>query len=215
LNHFILLGAPGSGKGTQAKLLAERKGISHLSTGDILRAEVKEKTELGRKAKEYMDAGKLVPDSLILDMIKERFRSPDLADGFILDGFPRTVPQAEGLEKIGNDLGIKIDKVININVDDEEIVERLTARRSCPKCGAIYNMLFNPPQDDEKCDKDGTKLVQRADDNEATVRNRLNVYHEQTQPLEDFYRERSLLTDVPGSGSVEQIAERIQNEVGG
>jgi adenylate kinase len=213
--RLILLGAPGSGKGTQAKLLAERMGITHLSTGDILRAEVKNGTELGRKAKEYMNSGKLVPDSLILDMIKGKLASPELSNGFILDGFPRTVAQAEGLEAISKELGLEIDKVININVDDEEIVKRLTARRSCPQCGAIYNMLYNPPADDEKCDKDGAKLVQREDDNEATVRNRLKVYHDQTQPLEDFYRKRGLLVDIPGSGGVEKIAGRILAEIGG
>ncbi len=214
MKRFILLGAPGSGKGTQAKVLAERTGISHLSTGDILRAEVSGGTDLGKEAKEYMEAGKLVPDQLILDMVKVKLATPELEAGFILDGFPRTVPQAEGLEKIASELNLGIDRVININVQDEEIVKRLTARRTCPQCGAIYNLVFNPPATENKCDKDGSELTQRADDSEGTIRSRLQVYHEQTQPLEDFYRARSLLVDIPGSGSVDDIAGRIQAEVG-
>lgn len=214
MNRFILLGAPGSGKGTQAKVLAKRMGIAHLSTGDILRAEVSSGTELGTKAKEYMEAGKLVPDELILGMVKGKLATPELKKGFILDGFPRTVPQAEGLEKIAAELGLQVERVLNINVPDGEIVERLTARRTCPKCGAIYNLVFNPPANDNKCDKDGSELTQRADDNEETVRSRLDVYHKQTQPLEAFYRERSILADIPGSGSVDDIAARIKAEVG-
>lgn len=214
MSRFILLGAPGSGKGTQAKVLAEKLGIAHLSTGDILRAEVSGGTDLGKQAKAFMEAGKLVPDQLILDMVKVKLGTPELKKGFILDGFPRTVPQAEGLEKIASDLGLDIDRVININVPDSEIVERLTARRTCPKCGKIYNLVFSPPKQDNKCDDDGSELSQRADDNEETVRSRLNVYHEQTQPLEDFYRKRSVLVDIPGSGSVDDIAGRIFAEVG-
>lgn len=213
MNRFILLGAPGSGKGTQAKVLAERLGIAHVSTGDILREEVKQSSELGKKAQEFMNAGKLVPDSLILDMIRGKLGSKELAGGFILDGFPRTVPQAEGLEAITGDLGFEIDKVLNINVADEEIVTRLTARSSCPKCGAIYNDLTKPPKQPEVCDECGAGLKRRDDDKEDTVRNRLDVYHKQTQPLEDFYRSRSLLVDIPGSGAVGEIAERVHRTV--
>jgi adenylate kinase len=213
LNRFILLGAPGSGKGTQAKVLAERLGIAHVSTGDILREEVKQATELGKKAQEFMNAGKLVPDSLILDMIRGKLGSKELAGGFILDGFPRTVPQAEGLEAITKDLGFGIDRVLNINVADEEIVTRLTARSSCPRCGAIYNDLTKPPKQPDVCDECGAGLKRRDDDKEETVRNRLDVYHKQTQPLEDFYRSRSLLVDIQGSGAVDEIAERVYRTV--
>jgi adenylate kinase len=208
--NLILLGAPGAGKGTQAKILAESKGIAHVSTGDILREEVKNETELGKKAKEYMDSGKLVPDSLILDMVKGKLGSNELAGGFILDGFPRTVPQAEGLEEIAKELGIGVDRVLNINVDDEEIVERLTARSSCPNCGAIYNDVSKPPKKAGVCDECGTELRRRDDDKEETVRNRLAVYHEQTQPLEEFYRAKGLLVDIPGSGGVDEIAGRVK-----
>jgi adenylate kinase len=213
LTRLILLGAPGSGKGTQAKVLAEKLGIAHVSTGDILREEVKQETDLGKKAKEFMNAGKLVPDSLILDMVRGKLGSGELAKGFILDGFPRTVPQAEGLEEITRQLGFGIDKVLNINVKDEEIVKRLTARSSCPKCGAIYNDISKPPRKADVCDTCGAQLKRRDDDKEETVRSRLDVYHKQTQPLEDFYRGKSLLVDIPGDGAVEDIAARVYGAV--
>ncbi len=213
MTRFILLGAPGSGKGTQAKVLAEKLGIAHVSTGDILREEVKQQTELGKKAKEYMNAGKLVPDSLILDMVRGKLGSSELSKGFILDGFPRTVPQAEGLDEITRQLGFGIDKVLNINVKDEEIITRLTARSSCPKCGAIYNDISKPPKKADVCDSCGAELKRRDDDKEDTVRSRLDVYHKQTQPLEDFYRGKSLLVDIPGDGAVEDIAARVYGAV--
>lgn len=213
MTRFILLGAPGSGKGTQAKVLAEKMDIAHVSTGDILREEVKQQTELGKKAKEYMNAGKLVPDSLILDMVRGKLGSSELTKGFILDGFPRTVPQAEGLEEITKQLGFGIDKVLNINVKDEEIVKRLTARSSCPKCGAIYNDISKPPKKADVCDNCGVELNRRDDDKEDTVRSRLDVYHKQTQPLEDYYRGKSLLVDIPGDGAVEDIAARVYGAV--
>jgi adenylate kinase len=208
------LGAPGSGKGTQAKILADKKRIKHLSTGDILREEVKQETELGKQAREYMNAGKLVPDDLILNMIKGKLGSPELENGFILDGFPRTVPQAEGLDSITGELKMSIDRVINIDVPDDEIVKRLTARSSCPKCGAIYNDISKPPKQDGICDVCGTAVTRRDDDREETVRNRLDVYHQQTQPLEEFYRQKSLLVNVPGAGSVNDIANRVDEVAG-
>ncbi len=209
MKRFILLGAPGSGKGTQARVLAEHMKIARFSTGDILREEVKNQTELGVKAKAYMDAGKLVPDKLILDMIKGTLQQLELADGFILDGFPRTVPQAEGLSEIAAQLSISIDKVFKININDEEVVKRLTARSTCPQCGEIYNDITKPPKTAGICDKDGAQLVRRDDDKEETVRNRLKVYHQQTQPLEDFYKAKDILVDIAGSGGVAKIAQRV------
>ncbi|GAB4261773.1 adenylate kinase [Deferrisoma sp.] len=207
--RLILLGPPGAGKGTQAKRLIERYGIPQISTGDILRAAVRDGTELGRKAKEYMDAGKLVPDEVVIGIIEERLQEPDCAKGFILDGFPRTVPQADALGEVLGKLGQAIDHVVSIEVPDEELVERLTGRRTCRGCGAMYHVKFTPPAKDGVCDKCGGELYQRDDDREETIRSRLKVYHDQTAPLVEYYEKAGLLRRVPGQGSVDEIYQRI------
>lgn len=207
MKRLILLGAPGSGKGTQAKVLAQLLGLQHLSTGDILRDEVSRGTELGKKAKEFMDSGRLVTDDLILGMIETRLGGPD--EGFILDGFPRTLPQAQGLEAIADRKGLPIDAVINLEVDDEKIVKRLSARSTCSKCGTIYNDITKPPKRPGLCDLDNGLLHKRQDDNEMVIRHRLNVYHQQTKPLEEFYQQRGLLINVQGDNPVEAVTAEI------
>jgi len=206
---LILLGAPGSGKGTQAKLLAERLGLVHLSTGDFLREEVRRGTQLGNQANQYMNTGELVPDVLILDMIKTRLVSDGMNRGFIFDGFPRTVAQAEGLGRLVDEVGAGIDRVINLAVDDEVIVGRLTARSTCGVCGAIYNDVSNSPRRAGFCDKDDAALVRRSDDSEAVVRNRLNVYHQLTKPLEEYYSRKGLFLKVDGHGTTDQVLTRV------
>ncbi len=201
LKRMILLGPPGAGKGTQAKLLAAQNGLAHLSTGDILRDEVARGTDLGKKAQAYMDRGDLVPDQLIIDMIKGRL---DESAGFILDGFPRTVPQAEALEKIA-----RIDVAINIALSREEVIRRLTSRRVCRHCGKIYNLLYNPPAVDGVCDACGGELFQRDDDKREVIENRYDVYMDATAPLIDFYRKRGLLKDVDGSQPTKKVSEQI------
>lgn len=203
--RLILFGAPGSGKGTQAKLAGQELGVPHISTGDILRQSVKEGTPLGLKAKSFMDSGALVPDDLMLDLIRERLGWPDASRGFLLDGFPRTVAQAEGLDRLLAGLGMKIDAVISLEVDAEELVLRLTSRRMCPKCGAIYNQISQPPRAEGICDACGSALEQRADDRRSTVENRLAVYREQTSPVMDYYRSQGLLKPVDGSKSPEEV----------
>ena len=189
--RLILLGPPGVGKGTQAKILIKQYNVPQISTGDILRESVKNQTELGQKAKAYMDKGDLVPDDIIVALIQERLKQEDTQNGFILDGFPRTVAQAEALEKMLDDLSISIDKIIDIDTDKEDvIVERITGRRICKQCGAIYHIKNMPPKVAGVCDICGGELYQRKDDNEETVRNRLKVYYEQTSPLKDFYKEK-------------------------
>ncbi len=213
--RLVLLGAPGSGKGTQAKILAEKRKIAHLSTGDILREEVKRGTDLGNRAKGFMDAGQLVPDDLILDMIELRLKQPDLKNGFIFDGFPRTVPQAEGLDALLGKMQTKLDRVVNLAVDDEAIVYRLSARSTCSVCGTIYNDLSQPPKHAGICDIDNGLLHRRPDDNPITVRQRLQVYHEQTQPLEDYYTRKGLLLTVKGDDAVDVVANKILSQIGG
>ncbi len=207
--RLILLGPPGAGKGTQAKRLIERYGIPQISTGDILRAAVREGTELGKKAKQYMDAGQLVPDEVVIGIIRERLKEADCAKGFILDGFPRTVPQAEALKGVLSDLGQALDHVVSIEVPDEDLVERLTGRRTCRTCGAMYHVKFNPPKQEGVCDKCGGELYQRDDDREETIRARLKVYHDQTAPLVEFYTKEGLLRRIDGVGSVDEIYGRI------
>jgi adenylate kinase len=206
---LILLGAPGSGKGTQAKSLAERLGLVHLSTGDILREEVRRETQFGNQANQYMNAGELVPDVLILDMIKTKLVSDSMNRGFIFDGFPRTLEQAEGLDRLAHEVGVGIDRVVNLAVDDEVIVGRLSARSSCGVCGAIYNDVSHPPRRAGFCDKDDAALIRRSDDSEVVVRNRLTVYHQQTKPLEEYYSRKGLLLKVDGHGATDQVLARI------
>lgn len=211
--NIILLGGPGAGKGTQAEFICRELGIPRISTGDMLRAAVEAGTELGRQAKRVMDAGELVSDDIILGLVRERIAQPDCRDGFLFDGFPRTIAQAEGLAAAG----VRIDKVIEIRVDDEEIVRRMSGRRIHPASGRTYHVEFNPPREPGKDDETGEPLVQRADDREETVRNRLAVYHEQTEPLVDYYRRlvRERPDQAPeyvcidGVGSVEEIRARI------
>ncbi|MGA7576725.1 MAG: adenylate kinase [Desulfobaccales bacterium] len=209
--NLILLGGPGAGKGTQAKKLIDKFGIPQISTGDILRAAVKEGTEMGRKAKEFMDAGKLVPDEVVIGIIKDRLAQPDCKKGFILDGFPRTVPQAEALDKVLASLGSKIDHVVSIDVDEEALVTRLTGRRTCKSaaCGQMYHVKFTPPKKDMVCDKCGSELYQRDDDNETTVRSRLATYNQATKPLIDYYSKKGLVRPIAGVGSIEEIFNKI------
>ncbi len=201
---IILIGPPGSGKGTQAKMIVDKYNVLHVSTGDILRENVRNGTPLGVEAKNFMDAGKLVPDTLLIDIIKDRLAKDDVKGGWMLDGFPRTMPQAEALDKILPTLGQKIDVVLNIDVPDAELVKRVTGRRMC-KCGATYHELFNKPKVAGKCDACGGELYQRADDNEATVKQRLQAYHAQTQPLIDYYNKRGIVATVLGVGDIKTI----------
>lgn len=188
--NLILLGAPGAGKGTQGALLAERKGLKQLSTGDLLRDAVRRGTALGQRAKGYMDAGELVPDAIILDLVREELVSdPKGGKGYILDGFPRTIPQAQALDRLLADLGQPLDAVVVIDVPDEVLIKRLSGRRSCPNCAAVYNIYFEPPREEGVCDRCGNALTERADDNAETVRNRLEVYRRQTEPLISYYEE--------------------------
>ena len=210
---IIMLGAPGAGKGTQAKKIAEKYGIPHISTGDIFRANIKEGTELGKKAKEYMDQGALVPDSLTLDLIMDRFKAPDCANGYVLDGFPRTIPQAEALTKTLAEAGAAMDYAINVEVPDAAIVERMSGRRACLKCGATYHVVYNAPKTEGVCDTCGEELVLRKDDAPETVLNRLSVYHEQTQPLIDYYQKQGILREVDGTKELNEVFEAIIAEL--
>ncbi len=207
--NLILLGGPGAGKGTQAKKLIDKYHIPQISTGDILRAAVKEGTELGRKAKEFMDAGKLVPDEVVIGIVEERLKQADARKGFILDGFPRTVPQAQALDGALAKMGAKIDHVVSVDVEEEALVTRLTGRRTCKNCGQMYHISFTPPQKEGVCDKCGGELYQRDDDNEATVRSRLATYNQATKPLIDYYNAKGLVRPIAGVGSIEDIFNKI------
>jgi adenylate kinase len=207
--RLILLGAPGVGKGTQGDRLAAKYHRPKISTGDILREAVRNKTPLGLEAKACMDQGKLVPDAVVIGIVRDKLGEPVCAKGFLLDGFPRTVPQAEELGAILQGKGLKLDRVVNIAVPREDIVRRLTGRRSCPKCQAVFHVEFSPPKREGICDRCGGELVQRSDDKRETVENRLAVYEEQTAPLIAYYRQRGLLSDVDGAGTVEQVQQRI------
>jgi adenylate kinase len=209
--NLILLGGPGAGKGTQAKKLIDKYKIPQISTGDILRAAVKEGTEMGKKAKECMDAGQLVPDEVVIGIIKDRLAQPDCKKGFILDGFPRTVPQAEALDKVLNGLGTKIDHVVSIDVDEEALVSRLTGRRTCKSaaCGQMFHIEYTPPKKAGVCDKCGTELYQRDDDNETTVRSRLTTYNQATKPLIDYYSKKGLVRPIAGIGGIDDIFTKI------
>lgn len=196
---IIMLGAPGAGKGTQAKMIADKYQVPHISTGDIFRANIKNGTELGKEAKKYMDQGLLVPDELTVKLLLDRVANPDCVNGYVLDGFPRTIPQAEVLDAALTELGDKIDYAINVDVPDENIVKRMSGRRACLACGATYHIEHIPPKTEGICDKCGQELVLRDDDKPETVMKRLNVYHEQTQPLIDFYSNKGILKSVDGT----------------
>ncbi len=206
---IIMLGAPGAGKGTQAKNIAEKFNIPHISTGDIFRANIKNGTELGKKAKSYMDQGLLVPDELTCDLVVDRIAADDCANGYILDGFPRTINQAEALEAALAKQGTTVDFAVNVDVPDENIVNRMSGRRACLKCGATYHIVFNAPKTEGVCDACGEALVQREDDKPETVQKRLSVYHEQTQPLIDFYENKKVLRTVDGTKPVEDVFAQI------
>lgn len=210
----MFLGPPGAGKGTQARELAQQWGVPQIATGDMLREAVAAGTPLGRDARSYMDRGALVPDDVILALIAERLAKPDAKGGFVLDGFPRTIPQAEGLDRLLRDLGHELTRVIFFDVSEAELLRRLTGRRSCPNCQATYHVVSAPPRREGVCDRCGTALVQRADDSEATVRNRLQVYAQQTAPLLEHYRARGILTRVPAEGSIEQVREAVRDAAG-
>ncbi|MGL5972375.1 MAG: adenylate kinase [Oscillospiraceae bacterium] len=204
---LIFLGAPGAGKGTQSEIICKKLNIPVISTGNVLREAVKSKTDLGVKAKSFMDNGQLVPDKLVIDMIKDRFSQDDCKNGFILDGFPRTVAQAEAL----NNLGIFIDKVINIDVQDKVIIERMSGRRVCDKCGASYHIKFNKPLKEDICDKCDGNLIIRGDDNHETVVKRLDAYHNETKPLIDYYDKKLKLTTVDGTKNIDEITKEVIN----
>ena len=211
---LVMLGAPGAGKGTQANMIAEKYGIPHISTGDIFRANIKEGTDLGKEAKSYMDKGELVPDELTVRLLLDRVSKDDCKDGYVLDGFPRTIPQAEVLEKELEKNGDRIDKAVNVDVPDENIVNRMSGRRSCLKCGATYHIVHIPPRKEGICDNCGSELVQRDDDKEETVKNRLKVYHEQTAPLIEFYSSRNVLETVDGTKPSEDVFANICSILG-
>jgi adenylate kinase len=209
--RLILLGGPGAGKGTQAKKLVDKYNIPQISTGDILRGAVKNNTELGQKAKSFMDAGELVPDNVIIGIVKDRIQEDDCEKGFIFDGFPRTTAQAETLDTMLDELDIKLDAAINFKVSDEVIVTRMSGRRTCAQCQAVFNVKFNPPKQEGVCDKCSGELTQRDDEKEEVVRNRLKVYEDQTAPLIDFYNNKGLLKDVNGEQEINTIFEELTN----
>ena len=213
--NLVLMGLPGAGKGTQAEGIVEKYAIPHISTGDMFRAAIKEGTELGKKAKSFMDQGALVPDEVTIGIVKERLAKDDCKKGFLLDGFPRTVPQAEALEVLLTELDRQIHYVINIEVDTSKLMERLTGRRICKSCGATYHMVFNPPVQEDVCDKCGGELYQRSDDNAETVGNRLEVNIKQTQPLLDFYNEKGYLRNINGDQDIEDVAKDLDKLLGG
>ena len=211
---IIMLGAPGAGKGTQAKMIAEKYQVPHISTGDIFRANIKNGTELGMEAKKYMDQGMLVPDELTVKILLDRVANPDCVNGYVLDGFPRTIPQAEVLDAALKELGDKIDYAINVDVPDENIVRRMGGRRACLTCGATYHIEHVPPKTEGICDKCGQELVLRDDDKPETVKNRLDVYHKQTQPLIDFYSNKGVLKTVDGTVDMKDVFAAIVGILG-
>ena len=206
---LVILGPPGAGKGTQAEYIVERYNIPHISTGDIFRENIKNNTELGKEAKSYMDKGLLVPDDLVIALVEDRLNKDDAKEGFLLDGFPRTVAQAVSLDSILDKNNDKLTKVINISVDPEILIERAVGRRVCKTCGMTYHVKFNPPKEEGICDKDGTKLIQRDDDTEETVKTRISVYFDQTAPLIDYYRAQNLLIDIDGAKDIDKVFDDI------
>ena len=213
--QLLLMGPPGAGKGTQAVKLVEKFKIPQISTGDMFRAAVKEGTELGKKAKACMDAGTLVPDEVTVGIVRERLAKDDCRKGFILDGFPRTVEQAKALEKILDELNLKLTKVLNIRVPAEFLIERAVGRRICKNCGATYHVKFNPPKADDSCDNCGGKLYQRADDNEETMKRRLSVYEDSTRPLIDYYEKVGLYVEIDGRQPIEKVTDDLINVLSG
>lgn len=211
---LIMLGAPGAGKGTQAKKIAEKYGIPHISTGDIFRANIKNNTELGKKAKEYMDKGLLVPDELVVDLVVDRLTKEDAKKGYVLDGFPRTIPQAEALTNALKEKNEEIDYAVNVEVADEVIVNRMSGRRACVACGGTYHVEFNPTKKDGVCDSCGGELILRDDDKPETVKRRLEVYHEQTQPLIDYYTKAGKVVEVDGTLEMNEVFEAIVKILG-
>ncbi|NLG03107.1 MAG: adenylate kinase [Clostridia bacterium] len=211
---IIMLGAPGAGKGTQAKMIADKYGIPHISTGDIFRANIKENTTLGQEAKTYMDQGKLVPDELTVKILLDRVAKDDCNSGYVLDGFPRTIPQAEVLDKAVKELGETIDYAINVEVPDENIIRRMSGRRACLSCGATYHVEHIPPKKEGICDRCGSELVLRDDDKAETVKKRLDVYHEQTQPLIDYYNGKGIMKEVDGTKDMKEVFADIVNILG-
>lgn len=215
LVRVVMLGPPGAGKGTQAAWIAERHGAPHVSTGDIFRAAVKRRTPLGQEAKRYMDRGQLVPDDIVIGIVEERLQEPDAAQGFVLDGFPRTVEQAQALETMAQRHGYRISPVINLAVPREEVVKRLSGRRVCRDCGAMYHVILAPPTNAGLCNRCNGELYQRDDDQEDTILARLDVYERQTDPLVEYYRKQGVLAEVDGIGSPEHIAGRIAEVLDG
>lgn len=213
--NLVLMGLPGAGKGTQADKIVVKYNIPHISTGDMFRAAIKEGTELGLKAKSFMDKGELVPDEVTIGIVRERLSKNDCENGFLLDGFPRTVAQAEALDTMLADLGKKIDYVINIDVDQSILMERLTGRRICKNCGATYHLVFNPPSQEGVCDRCGGELYQRADDNAETVQNRLDVNIQQTKPLLNFYEDKGYLRNINGQQDINVVFADIEELLGG
>lgn len=211
---IIMLGAPGAGKGTQAKKIAEKYSIPHISTGDIFRANIKNGTELGKKAKTYMDQGLLVPDELVVDLVVDRLNQDDCADGCVLDGFPRTIPQAEALDMALAAIGQSVDYAINVEVPDQNIVNRMSGRRACVNCGATYHVVYAPTKVENICDTCQGELILRDDDKPETVQKRLNVYHEQTQPLIDYYMKKNILVEVDGTVDIDDVFAAIVKVLG-
>lgn len=206
---IVMLGAPGAGKGTQAIKIADKYDIPHISTGDIFRANIKGGTELGQKAKSYIDKGELVPDEVTIGMLLDRIAEDDCKNGYVLDGFPRTIPQAESLTEALKSQGDKIDFALNIDVPDEAIIERMSGRRACPKCGATYHIVYAAPKTENICDKCGTELIIRSDDKPETVKDRLNVYHQQTEPLIAYYKAAGVLREVDGTQELPKVFEDV------
>lgn len=207
------MGLPGAGKGTQAEKISEKYNIPHISTGDMFRLAIKEGTDLGKKAKEFMDQGNLVPDEVTIGIVDERLRKDDCQNGFLLDGFPRTIAQAEALQSLLSNMDEDIDYVLHVDVPEEHLVKRLTGRRICPTCGATYHVMYNPPKEEGICDKDGSELSQRKDDMPETVRNRLDVNIEQTKPLLDFYQEKGYLVTIDGNQEINVVFQDIQTKL--
>ncbi len=206
---IVMLGAPGAGKGTQAIKIADKYDIPHISTGDIFRANIKGGTELGQKAKSYIDKGELVPDEVTIGMLLDRIAEEDCKNGYVLDGFPRTIPQAESLTEALSKQGDQIDFALNIDVPDEAIVKRMSGRRACPKCGATYHIVYAAPKTENRCDKCGAELIIRSDDKPETVKDRLNVYHQQTEPLIAYYKEAGVLREVDGTQELPKVFEDV------